>query len=135
MATYSAAQTLTVTGLSSLTSGSYATSNTYDSTTIKPADVLIELAVTTGTVSTPKQALLFLITSGDGTNFSDSANEGNMILLGPLSTPNSTTAYRSREFSVAAACGGSVPNHWKIVVKNDGGGTYTAGTVTYRDLT
>jgi len=135
MATYSASQTLTVSTLSTLTSGSYATSNAYDATGVKPVDVLIELAVTTGTVSTPKRALLFLITSADGTNYSDSANESNMITLGAMDTPNNSTAYRSREFSVAAACGGSVPNHWKLVVKNDGGGTYSAGAVTYRDLT
>lgn len=135
MSTYSASQTLTVSGLSTLTSGNYATSNIYDATTIKPIDVLIELAITTGTVSTPKRALLFIITSADGTNFSDSANESNMIFLGAMDTPTTGTAYRSHEFSVAAACGGVVPNHWKLVIKNDGGGTYTAGTVNYRDLT
>lgn len=135
MATYSASNTLTVSTLSTLTSGSSATSNAYDATSVKPVDVLFELAVTTGTTSGNKHALIYIITSADGTNFSDSANDNNMIFLGLLSTPNSTTAYRSHEFSVAAACGGSIPNHFKLVIKNDGGGTYAAGTVTYRDLT
>lgn len=134
MSTYSALKTLTVSGLSSLTSGSYATSDIYDATTIKPTDVLIELAITTGTVSTPKRAMIWLITSADGTNFSDSANESNMISLGAMDTPSSATPYRSHEFSVAMACG-FVPNHFKIVIKNDGGGNYAAGTVTYRELT
>lgn len=135
MSTYSAQLTLTVTGLSSLTSGSSATSNVYDATGNKPVDVLLELAVTVGTTSNNTRALLYLITSTDGTNFSDSANDTNMIFLGMLLTPTTGGSYRSREFSVAAACGGSVPNHFKVVVKNDGGGTYTAGAITYRDLT
>jgi len=132
---YSAVQTPTVTNLSTLTSGSYATSVAIDATSTKPLDVLVELAVTTGTVSGNKQALVFVITSADGTNYSDSANDSNMILLGAMTTPSNTTAYRSHELSIAAACGGSVPNHYKIVVKNDGGGTYTAGVVNYREVT
>lgn len=135
MATYSASNTLTVSTLSTLTSGSSATSNAYDATSVKPVDVLFELAVTTGTTSGNTRALVYLITSADGTNYSDTANVQNMILLGTLLTPTTGTAYRSREFSVAAACGGSVPNHFKLYITNDGGGTYTAGTVTYRDLT
>lgn len=132
---YSASTSLTVSGLSTLASGSYATSNAYDATANKPIDLLIELAVTTGTTSGNKQAMLFLVTSADGTNYSDSANDANMIALGGMTTPNATTAYRSKEFSVAAACGGVVPNHCKVVVKNDGGGTYTAGAVLYREIT
>ena len=135
MSTYSAQQTLTVTGLSSLTSGNSVTSNTYNSTTIKPTDVLVELAVTVGTTSGNTRALIFMITSSDGTNFSDTANDTNMIPVGLLLTPSTGGSYRSKQFSIATAFGGSVPNHWKLVIRNDGGGNYAAGTVTYRELT
>lgn len=131
---YSASTALSVSGLSTLASGSAATSSACDATATRPLDVLVELSVTTGTPSGNKQALLFLITSADGSNYSDSSNAANMILLGAMSTPASSTAYRSREFSIAAAVGGVVPNHYKLVVKNDGGGTYSAGAVAYREI-
>lgn len=132
---YSISKTLTTSGLSNLASNSSATSNTFDATSTNPLEVLVELAVTTGTVSGNTRALVFAITSVDGTNFSDTTVEANMVLLGVLSTPSSSTAYRSKEFSVASAFGGFVPNHFKVVVKNDGGGTYGAGVLTYRELT
>lgn len=126
-----AAAAVTVSGLSTLASGSYATSNLIDNTTNLYLDYLIELLVTTGTVSGNKQAVIFAISSLDTTNFSDNAagDDANMAYLGSLQTPSNTTSYRSRGFSVAAAFGGTLPPQFKIVVKNDGGGTYTVGSV------
>jgi hypothetical protein len=129
-----AATALTISGLSSLASGS-ATANTtgqLDNTGNLYLDYLIEVSVTTGTVSGNKQCIVYACSSIDGTNFSDGTqSDNNMVYLGNIQTPTSTTAYRGKAMSVSAAFGGTLPPKFAIVVFNDGGGTYSAGTCQY----
>lgn len=132
---YGSATSLTVTGLSTLANGSFATSNAYDATTNKPLDALFELSVTVGTVSGNKQVIVYAIDTLDGTNYSDSAVEANMRHLATISTPTNSSSYRSAAMSLAQAFGGNVPPGAKIVVKNDSGAALTAGSLQYREVT
>jgi hypothetical protein len=134
---YGAATGLTTSTLSTLASANYATSNAYNCTTTKPIDVLVELAVTTGSVSgVSPQVVLFVISSLNGTNYSsqntsatDTTHDADMKLLGVMPLPTSTASERSPAFSVAAAFGGILPPYFKVVVKNSSGAAFTAGTV------
>lgn len=127
---------LTVTGLSTLTNGSYATSNAKDNTTNQPLDVLVELSVTPGTVAGNKQALLFAIASLDNSNYQTGANstdEADMTFIGSLPLNSSSTA-QMKVFSTALAYGGSLPPYVKYVVKNDSGAAFTAGTINTAEV-
>lgn len=127
---------ITVTGLATLASATYATSNATNNTTNQPLDLLVELAVTPGTVAGNKQAVLFALGSLDGTNYQTGANatdEADMTLIGVLPLNSNATAQR-RAFSVASAFGGVLPPYTKFVVKNDSGAAFTAGTLTVAEV-
>lgn len=126
---------ITVTGLSSLASATYVTSNQLDNTTNQPVDMLVELAATPGTVSGNKQAILFAIASLDGTNYqtgptsgTTTTDEPDLTYIGTLPLNTNTTLQR-KTFSVASAFGGVLPPFLKFVVKNDSGAAFTTGTV------
>lgn len=134
---YAAAASYTLTGLSTLASAGLTTAanaTAYNCTTNKPLDVEVETVITVGTVAGNKQYLVYAISSVDGTNYSDSLNVANMRLLGAVSTPTASTAYRSSAYSVAAAFGGTLPPYFKLVVQNDSGAAFTAGTVQTREV-
>lgn len=126
---------LTVTGLSTLASATYVASNVLDSSTNDPLDVMVELAVTPGTVSGNKQAVLFAIGSLDNTNFQTGPTSGTtttdepvLTYIGTLPLNTNSTA-QAKLFSVASAYGGVLPPYLKFVVKNDSGAAFTAGTI------
>jgi hypothetical protein len=127
----SVATSLTVTGLSSLASGAYATSNLIDNTGNLYLDYLVEVAVTVGTVAGNQQCVIFAIDTLDQTNFSDATQDANMRLLGTIQTPTNATLFRAAAMSVAAAFGGTLPPQFKIVVKNDSGAAFTTGAAQY----
>lgn len=130
------AASVTVTGLSTLASGSYATSAVVNNSTNDPLDLLVELAITPGTVSGNKQAVLFALASLDNTNFQTGANstdEPVMTIIGVLPLASNTTAQR-KQFSVACAYGGVLPPYIKFVVKNDSGAAFTAGTLSSAEV-
>lgn len=116
--------------LNSLASATYVSSSAIDLTTPDPLDVIVELAVTPGTVSGNKQALLFAQASLDNTNYqtgpgsgTTTTDEPNLTLVGVL--PLNTNATLQRKFfSVAAAYGGALPPYLKFVVKNDSGAAF-----------
>lgn len=129
----SAASALTLTGLGTLAAGTYAVSSALDLSAVDPLDVLLDISVTPGTVGGNKQLLIFAKISLDGTNYSSGPESGttatdepNLYLLGSLPLNTNTTAQRG-VFSVATALG-YVPPWLKIVVKNDSGAAFTAGT-------
>lgn len=134
---YGAATSLTVTNLATLASANYATSNAFNATTNKPIDVLVELALTTGTVgATNPQAVIFAISSFNNTNYSsqntsttDTTHDGDMKLVGVIPLKASSTAERSPAFSVASAFGGVLPPYFKIVVKNDSGAAWSSASM------
>jgi hypothetical protein len=129
----SAASSLTITGLGSLASATYAVSSALDLTAVDPLDVLVDITVTPGTVSGNKQLLVFVKVSLDGTNYttgpesgSTATDEPNLYLIGALPLNTNSTAQRG-VFSVAAALG-YVPPYLKVVVRNDSGAALTAGS-------
>jgi hypothetical protein len=126
---------LTVTGLSTLASATYVASAVKDNTANQPLDILVELAITPGTVSGNKQAVLFASASLDNTNFQSGPTSGttttdepDLTFIGVLPL-NTNSAAQTKLFSVASAYGGVLPPYLKFVVKNDSGAAFTAGTV------
>ena len=133
--TVNARTSLTVTGLSTLASGTYVTSATYTPNTNKPLDVIVEVDVaTTNTPAGNKQVVVFVQESLDGTNFrsgpgsgTTTTDEPNLRFLGTVPM-NSVTTTQIGTFSVAQALG-YCPYAFKIVLKNDLGVALTSGTV------
>lgn len=125
---------LTVTGLSTLASGTYATSAAYPANTNQPLDVIVEVDVaTTNTPAGNKQLAVFVQESLDGTNFrsgpgsgTTTTDEPNLRFLGTVPM-NSVTTTQIGTFSVAQALG-YCPYAFKIVLKNDLGVSLTSGT-------
>ena len=112
-----------------------------DFTAVDPLDVMAELAVTPGTVSSSKQVILYAKSSLDGTNFSSGPQSGttatdepNLTLIGVLPCNTNSTAQRGI-FSVASAFGGVIPPYLRFVVKNETGAALTAGTLDYSIVT
>lgn len=126
---------LTVTGLSTLASATYAVSSAYNNTTNQPLDLLVEFSATPGTVSGNKQGMLFAIASLDNsayqtgpTSGTSATDEPDLTFIGALPL-NSNTTTQTKIFSVAAAFNGILPPYLKFVVRNDSGAAFTAGTL------
>lgn len=127
-ATAGSAQTFTIT-LNSLASATFVASSAVDfsGATPDPLDVIVEIAVTPGTVANNKQLRVYLQTSMDGgTNYTTGPTSGttttdepNLKLLGTLPLNTNATLQRTH-FSVMAAIG-YIPTHAKLVVLNDSG--------------
>lgn len=130
---YGAATALTTSGLSTLANGSLATSNAVDVTAMAAAtDVLVELAFTnTGTPANNKQVVVYAVSTLDGTNYSDNTVVARMVRLGTIDISAGSGSFRSAAFSVAAGFR-VLPPGFKIVVQNDCGLAFTAGTLQYR---
>lgn len=125
---YGSATALTVTGLNSLASGSYATSNAVDNTTNLYIDYLVELTVANVVEAGNFQAVVYAISSLDGTNYSDNqtSNAPYALKYVGMLPLNGTGPWRSGSFSVAAAFGGTIPPYFKIVILNDVGIAFAA---------
>jgi hypothetical protein len=112
--------------LNSLASATYVAATAINFTN-QPVDLLVELALTPGTVSGNKQAILFAQASLDGTNYqtgptsgTTTTDEPNLTFIGALPL-NTNSTLQTKIFSVAAAFGGVLPPYLKFVVKNDSG--------------
>ena len=117
--------------LATLTNASFSTSDAVNNTTNQPIDLIVELAVTPGTVAGNKQALLYAIGSLDGTNYGTgvtTADVNDMTLIGVLPLATNSTLQR-KLFEVAACFGGVLPPYLKFVAQNDSGVTWTTGTL------
>lgn len=125
---------LTITGLSTLASATYAVSSTITANTNKPVDIIVELRVaTTNTPTGNKQLLAFIKPSVDGTNFGSGPESGttttdepDLELLGSVPMNTATTTH-AKFFSVGQALG-YIPHSFTVVVKNDLGVALTSGT-------
>jgi hypothetical protein len=95
-------------------------------------DILIFPILESGSVSGNKQALIFAYGTVDGgatytegvtgTDASFTRQDpSNLRFLGTVSMPTSATIYKAGPFSLAAAFGGVLPDHWGIAVFNDSG--------------
>lgn len=122
---------VTVTGLSTLGNGSYATSNAITPNTNKPVDVIIELEATPGTVATPKQAALWILPSMDGSTYATGGTSTTddivPVPLGVMKLPSNTTQQR-KAFSVFDALG-FIPHSFKVAIKNDSGAAFSAAAI------
>ena len=124
---------LTVTGLSTLASGTYVTSATYTANTNQPLDVIVEVEVaTTNTPAGNKRLSVFVKESLDGTNFrsgpesgTTTTDEQNLRFLGSIPMNSVATTQRGT-FSIAEPLG-YCPHSFKVVLKNDLGVALTSG--------
>ena len=109
-------------------------------------DALVFLKVTVGTpLASDKAVYVYAYGTVDqGTNYSDGAtgtdaaitltSPPNMRLIGVISTPTASTAYKGGPFSVAAAFGGVLPEKWGIVVLNKTGAALNATEANHSKL-
>ena len=126
---------LTVTGLSTLASGTYVSSSAYPANTNQPLDVIVEVDVaTTNTPTGNKQVMVFVQESLDGTNFrsgptsgTTTTDEPNLKFLGSVPM-NSVTTSQIGTFSILRELG-YCPYALKVVLKNDLGVALTSGAV------
>lgn len=131
---------LTSSSLASLLAGYYCASDALNLTTNDPLDVLLEVSLSTGTPSGNKQGVVFAVASLDGTNYSSgptgsnsATNEPDLHFVGTV--PMNDNGTHTKVFSLAGAFGGVLPPYVKIVVKNDSGATFDAGTIYYSEVT
>lgn len=113
--------------MDNLASATYVSCGTLNHSTNDPLDVLLEVKVTPGTVASNKQVLVFLKKSLDGTNFESGPESGttttdepNLTFVGAIPCNTNATA-QTKVFSLATACGGTLPLQSKIIVKNETG--------------
>ena len=108
----------------SLANGSYANLGTIDFTTAPPGECFVEVSLQASTTpSGNKQAVLFLVPSLDGTNFSDaptSTTEKNAIQIGTMDLPD-TSARRSKSMALSPFLGGGLVQKGNVYLKNDCG--------------
>lgn len=123
---------LTTTALDSLGSATYVVAGILNNTTNNPLDVLVDVGVTPGNVSSNKQVLVFAKASLNGTNYSSGPESGttatdqpNLILLGSIPC-NTNTTFQRDVFSVASAFSGVLPPYVKIIIKNETGAALAA---------
>jgi hypothetical protein len=108
----------------SAANGTYTSLGVIDFTSAPPHECLIEVSLqASAATSGNKQAVIFVRSSLDGTNFSiapSSTDVANARVLGVVSLPD-TTARRSLAFSVSPLFGGALPQKVEVYVFNDTG--------------
>jgi hypothetical protein len=102
-------------------------------------DALVEVKVKSAASSTSATGFVNVYaygTSDGGTNYSDGVTgtdanatltvPPNVILIGRINVVANSATYIGGPFSVAAAFGGVLPDHWGIVIENKTGATLDA---------
>ena len=125
--------------LASLGSASARASTAVDNTTNLFLDALVMVQVKSGAsgVSATGYVNVYAYGTADGgTTYSDGATgtdaaitltvPPNARLIGVLNVVANATTYKSGPFSVAAAFGGVLPDHWGIIVENKSGAALDA---------
>jgi hypothetical protein len=125
-----------------LTNNSARASTAVDNSTNLFVDALVGGLLKTGAAGTAATGLAYIYAYGTvdgGTNYTENAsgtdaaitltNPTNLPLLGVVNMVAVATTYKFGPFSVAQAFGGTLPDHWGVVVLNATGGTLdtTAG--------
>lgn len=133
---------LTSSSLGTLASANYCVSSSYNCTTNKPVDVIVETVVaTTNTPSGNKQVLVFAQASFDAastwqtgpTSGSTTTDEPLLTYLGTIQLQTASTTER-KAFSVFNAYG-FLPPMFRVIHKNDLGVALTTGTVATVEIT
>ena len=131
-------QTITCT-LASLANSSARASTAIDNSTNLWLDALVFVSVKTGASGVSSLGTVFVYaygTANGGTTYTEGAsgtdgaltmaNPTNLKLLGVINVSAPATTYQSGPFSVAAAFGGVLPDHWGIVIQNNSGAALDA---------
>ena len=124
-------------------------STAVDNTSNLYLDALVQLTVKTAASSTSSTGQVNVYaygTANGGSSYSDgvSGTDGsatltsppNVRLIGVINCVANSTTYVGGPFSVAAAFGGILPDHWGIVVENKTGATLDAsvGSAYYQGI-
>lgn len=132
------AQALTITLASLAASATVGRASTaVDNSTTRYDDALLDVILESGTVSGNKQALVYAYGTVDGGTIYTEGVTGtdagftrqdptNLRPLATISMPANAFVYKAGPFSVAAAFGGTLPDHWGIAVFNDSGAALSA---------
>jgi hypothetical protein len=135
--------------ITSLANNGQRQSTALDNTSNLFQDALVFVTVKTnssGTVATGYVAVYAYGTVDGGSNYSDgmTGTDGsatmtqppNLRLIGIISAVANSVTYKGGPFSVAAAFGGILPDHWGIVVENKTGATLDAsvGAAIYQGV-
>lgn len=131
-------QAITLT-LASLANAAYRQSTAVDNTSNLFLDVLVALKIKTNAAGTSATGYLNVYaygTADGGTTYTDGAtgtdgamtptSPTNLKLIGVINAVANGTTYNAGPFSVAAAFGGVLPDHWGIVVQNNTAATLDA---------
>jgi hypothetical protein len=126
-------QAITIT-LASLASAAARASTVVDNTSNVFQDALVSLKVKSNAAGTSASGYVNVYayaTTDGGTTYTESATGSdagitltsppNAIRIGSLNVVANATTYPAGPFSVAAAFGGSLPDHWGIIVENQSG--------------
>lgn len=122
---------LTTTALDSLASATYVSAGVIDVSAIDPIDLVVEVEVTPGTVSSDKGVYVFAKASFDNVNYSTGPESGttatdepDLYLIGFVPC-NTNAKLQRRGFSVMSAIG-FIPPYTKIICKNATGAVLAA---------
>lgn len=131
-------QTVTLT-VASLTNGSARQSTEVDNTSNLFNDALVSLKIKSAASGTSASGTVNVYaygTTDGGTTRTENAGASdaaitltvppNARLIGVINAVANATTYRAGPFSVAAAFGGALPDHWGIIIENKTGGTLDA---------
>lgn len=125
-------QTITCT-IAGLATGSARSSAAVDNTSNLFLDALVQVQIKSnaaGTLATGYVNVYAYGTTDGGTTYAEGAGTDaaitltsppNVKLIGRLNVVANATTYKSEPFSVAAAFGGSMPDHWGIIIENQSG--------------
>jgi hypothetical protein len=140
MATQFAAQAITITASTLATGAARESAAVTTDTTLNVNDYRVFVKPTNDATgpSGSKAVFVWVAISDDGTNWTGNATglDAAITLDSPhqfqlgvaISFPSASIA-RGGSFSLKAACGGSLPKAWSIIIENRIGGAFTALTV------
>jgi hypothetical protein len=141
-------QSITIT-FTSLTSASQRGGAAIDNTSNLYPDALVFVKVKSASSSTSAAGFINVYAYGTadaGTTYSDGVGgtdagvtltaPPNLRLIGTINVVANSTTYEGGPFSVAAAFGGLLPDHWGIVIENKTGATLDAsiGSAWYQGV-
>jgi hypothetical protein len=121
--------------LASLTNTSKRSSAAIDNTSNVFLDALVMVQIKSGASGTTTNGVVNVYAYGTvdgGTTYTEGAGSDagitltsptNARLLGVINVVANATTYKAGPFSVAAAFGGTLPDHWGIIIDNETGGT------------
>lgn len=140
MATQFAAQAITITAgsLSSGTARESAAVTTDTANNVNDYRITVKATTSSGTPAGAKAVFVWVKISDDGTNWDGNATAADAAItldvphqfkLGGVIPIGSASITRGCSFSLKAACGGSVPQKWGIIIENQTGITFSSVTV------